>query len=60
MQITRSLTLAADMRLRAMLPEASTTNMTSAPALRASFLLRMSDRSTYTAGVQRKNGYHHS
>ena len=41
-------TLAEDMRFRAMLPEASTTKMTSAPALRARRLLRMSGFSTYT------------
>ena len=40
--------LAALMRLSAMEPDASTTNMTSAPALRANFLLRMSPFSTYT------------
>jgi hypothetical protein len=39
---------AALMRLSAMLPLASTTNSTSAPALRASFLLRISGFSTYT------------
>lgn len=40
--------LAAAMRLRAIEPEASTTNMTRAPALRASFLALMSGFSTYT------------
>lgn len=40
--------LAAAMRLSAIEPDASTTKMTSAPALRASFLDRMSLFSTYT------------
>ena len=43
-----TLTLAEDILLRAMLPEASTTKMTKAPAFRAKRLLRMSDFSTYT------------
>ena len=42
------LTFAEDMRFNAMLPEASTTKITSAPALRASRLLLMSGFSTYT------------
>lgn len=46
-------TLADDILLRAMLPEASTTKMTSAPAFLASFLLRMSDFSTYTFRARR-------
>ena len=41
-------TLAAFMRLSAMLPEASTTKMTSEPALRAIFLARTSLCSMYT------------
>ena len=41
-------TFADDILLRAMLPEASTTKMTRAPAFLASRLLRMSDFSTYT------------
>ena len=40
--------LALDMRLSAMEPEASTTKITRAPALRASRLARMSAFSTYT------------
>ena len=43
-----TLTFAEDMRFNAMLPEASTTKITRAPALRASRLLRMSGFSTYT------------
>jgi len=43
--------LADDMRLSAMEPDASTTKMTSAPALRARRLLRMSTFSTNTCAL---------
>ena len=46
--ILLSPTLADDILLRAILPDASTTKITRAPAFLASFLLRMSDFSTYT------------
>lgn len=45
---SKSVTFAEDILLSAILPEASTTKMTKAPALRARRLLRMSDFSTYT------------
>ena len=47
-RVVLRLTFAEDILLRAILPDASTTNMTRAPAFRASRLLRMSDFSTYT------------
>ena len=50
-ELQGKLTFAEAMRLSAMLPLASTTKMTSAPALRASRLLRMSVFSTYTRRV---------
>ena len=57
-------TLADAMRLRAILPDASTTKMTNAPALRASRLLRMSTFSTYTRrtvpGGKQAHGIVHS
>ena len=52
------LTFAEDMRFKAMLPDASTTKITSAPALRASRLLRISGFSTYTCGIADEAAQH--